>query len=174
MKDDLASFVRTQSARSRLHSAKMRSPLCQAPMCQDANAQSRMRSVAKAATNLYFRAANILRRYEVQFLTLWPKQEYFLAETSRLFDYKQKLKGFMPVEQFYASIQTADGDLKATSSDADSGGGGSDGYSQSLLVYDRLVALEDADPLAYKPGEGDLADFDVPEDLPELTGWRRL
>lgn len=83
-----------------------------------------------------------------------------------MFDYDRKRRGLMSVDQFYASLQVANAKDQPTTSDADGG----DGFSQSLLIYDRLATLEEADPLAYKPSEGEYSDFDMPEDLPELTG----
>ncbi|KAI6197526.1 hypothetical protein M3Y94_01234400 [Aphelenchoides besseyi] len=83
-----------------------------------------------------------------------------------LSNFDQKRRGFVRPERIYEFADGLSDDSHKKSVEVD----GQSENGESLLIFESLAAQEAADPFTYKPGTGNLTDFDLPEDLPQLTG----
>jgi hypothetical protein len=73
-----------------------------------------------------------------------------------------KKQGFIKPEDFYNLKLTTRTDTLFSSN--------SDFASNSMLIYESRRVVDSSDPLTYKPGMGNLTEFDLPDVLPQLTG----
>ncbi|KAI6172437.1 WH2 domain-containing protein [Aphelenchoides besseyi] len=87
-------------------------------------------------------------------------------QSTLLSNFDQKHRGFVRPERLYEFTNGLNDNSHKKTVEMD----GQLENGESLLIFESLAAQEAADPFTYKPGAGNLTDFDLPEDLPQLTG----